>query len=42
MFYKFLVSILLMFFVAACATKPKDDADASGSGSSSTDSCFRW
>ena len=38
MFYKFLVSILLMFFVAACATKPKDDADASGSGSSSTDS----
>ena len=38
MFYKFLVSILLMFFVAACATKPKDAADSSGSGSSSTDS----
>ena len=38
MFYKFLVSILLMLFVAACATKPKDAADASGSGSSSTDS----
>tara|TARA_B100001121_G_scaffold303582_1_gene317712 strand:+ start:1099 stop:1584 length:486 start_codon:yes stop_codon:yes gene_type:complete len=27
-----------MFFVAACATKPKDAADSSGSGSSSTDS----
>ena len=38
MFYKFLVSILLILFVAACATKPKDAADASGSGSSSTDS----
>ncbi len=38
MFNKFLVSILLMFFVAACATKPKDAADSSGSGSSSTDS----
>ena len=32
--YKFLISILLVLFVAACATKPKDAADASGSGSS--------
>ena len=38
MFYKFLISSLLVLFVAACATKPKDSADASGSGSSSSDS----
>ncbi len=38
MFYKFLISTLLILFVAACATKPKDSADASGTGSSSTDS----
>ena len=38
MFYKFLISALLVLFVAACATKPKDAADASGSGSSSSDS----
>ena len=38
MFYKFLISALLVLFVAACATKPKDASDASGSGSSSSDS----
>jgi len=38
MFYKFLISAILLLFVASCATKPKDDADASGSGSSTTDS----
>ena len=38
MFYKFLISIFLVLFVAACATKPKDTADASGSGSTSSDS----
>ena len=37
MFYKFLISAFLVLFVAACATKPKDDADASGSGSTSSD-----
>ena len=34
MFYKFLISSILVLFVAACATKPKDSADASASGSS--------
>ena len=38
MFYKFLISALLVLFVAACATKPKDASDASGSGPSSSDS----
>ena len=38
MFNKFLISVLLVLFVAACATKPKDAADASGSGSASSDS----
>ena len=38
MFYKFIISAFLVLFVAACATKPKDDADASGSGSTSSDS----
>ena len=38
MFYKFLISVFLVLFVAACATKPKDTADASGSGSTSSDS----
>ena len=38
MFYKFLISSLLILFVAACATKPKDGADASGSGTKSSDS----
>ena len=37
MFYKFLISTLLILFVAACATKPKDAADSSGSGSSGSD-----
>ena len=30
---KFLISIFLILFVAACATTPKDSADSSGSGS---------
>ena len=38
MFYKFLISIFIVLFVAACATKPKDAADSSGSGSSSSGS----
>ena len=38
MFYKFLISAILVLFVAACATKPKDSADASGSGETSADS----
>ena len=38
MFYKFLISAFLVLFVAACATKPKDEADASGSGSTASDS----
>ena len=36
MFYKFLISALLVLFVAACATKPKDEGESSGSGSSSS------
>ena len=36
MIYKFLISSLLVIFVAACATKPKDSADSSGSGSASS------
>ena len=38
MFYKFIISAILILFVSACATKPKDSADASGSGSTSSDS----
>tara|TARA_A100001011_G_C13981477_1_gene703478 strand:+ start:38 stop:685 length:648 start_codon:yes stop_codon:yes gene_type:complete len=38
MFYKFLISVILVFFVAACATKPKDSADATGSGGTGSDS----
>ena len=38
MFYKFFISIFIVFFVAACATKPKDSADSSGSGSTSSSS----
>ncbi len=38
MFYKFLISIFIVLFVAACATKPKESADSSGSGSSSSGS----
>ena len=36
MFYKFFITSFLIFFVAACATKPTDTADSSGSGSSSS------
>ncbi len=38
MINKILLSAFLVFFVAACATKPKDSADASGSGSSTSSS----
>ncbi len=38
MFYKFLISSILVLFIASCATKPKDSSDASGSGSSSSSS----
>ena len=38
MFYKFLISAILVLFVAACATKPKDSADTSGSGGTGADS----
>ncbi|MDC2992394.1 peptidoglycan-associated lipoprotein Pal [Pelagibacteraceae bacterium] len=34
MLNKFLISVFLVLFVAACATKQKDAADSSGSGSS--------
>ena len=36
MFYKFLITSILVLFVAACATKPKDEGESSGSGSSSS------
>ena len=38
MFYKFFISIIMVLFVAACATTPKDSADSSGSGSTSSGS----
>ncbi len=38
MFYKFFISAIIVLFVAACATKPKDSADASGSGATNSDS----
>ena len=38
MFYKFFISIFIVLFVAACATKPKESADSSGSGSTSSSS----
>ncbi len=38
MIYKFLISAMLLIFVAACATKPEDSADSSGSGAKSSDS----
>ena len=38
MFYKFFISIFIVFFVAACATKPKDSAESSGSGSATSSS----
>ena len=34
MFYKILFTLLLVVFVSACSTTPKDTADSSGSGSS--------
>ena len=36
MFYKILITSILVLFVAACATKPKDEGESSGSGSSSS------
>ena len=36
MFYKFLITSILVLFVAACATKPKDEGESSGSGSSTS------
>ena len=38
MIIKLLASPLLVFFLAACSTTPKDTADSSGSGSTSTSS----
>ena len=38
MIHKIIMSILLAFFITACATTPKDTADRSGSGSSSSTS----
>ena len=38
MIIKLLTGALLVFFLAACSTTPKDTADSSGSGSSSTSS----
>ena len=34
MFYKILISLIMLIFVAACSTTPQDTADSSGSGSS--------
>ena len=38
MFYKILLSVFMVAFIAACSTTPKDTADSSGSGSSGTSS----
>ena len=38
MFYKILLSVSMVAFIAACSTTPKDTADSSGSGSSGTSS----
>ena len=38
MIIKLLTSALLVFFLAACSTTPKDTADSSGSGSTSSSS----
>ncbi len=38
MIIKFITGALLVFFLAACSTTPKDTADSSGSGSSSSSS----
>ena len=37
MVIKIFTGALLVFFLAACSTTPKDTADSSGSGSSSSD-----
>ena len=38
MIIKLFTGALLVFFLAACSTTPKDTADSSGSGSSSSSS----
>ena len=38
MIHKILMSVLLAFFITACATTPEDTSDSSGSGSSSSSS----
>ena len=38
MFYKILLSVFMVAFIAACSTTPKDTVDSSGSGSSGTSS----
>ena len=38
MFYKILLSVFMVAFIAACSTTPKGTADSSGSGSSGTSS----
>ena len=38
MIIKFITGALLVFFLAACSTTPKDTADSSGSGTSSSSS----
>ena len=38
MFYKILLSVFMVAFIAACSTTPKSTADSSGSGSSGTSS----
>tara|TARA_B100000674_G_C37542731_1_gene779139 strand:- start:60 stop:584 length:525 start_codon:yes stop_codon:yes gene_type:complete len=38
MFKKLLITLFLVLFVAACATKTKDTAESAGTGSSETDS----
>ena len=37
MFYKFLFSFLLLAFVSACTTTPRDTAESAGSGASTSD-----
>ena len=38
MLKKFFITTILIIFVSACATKPKDSADTSGSGATASDS----
>ena len=33
MFYRILISLIMLMFIAACSTTPQDSADSSGSGS---------